>query len=145
MANRFWEKIEPGNFDKRVTFCKPGKCSDGYGKTTNGLKDVATLWAEFYPIRGRELYEVQKIQGTVTHKCKVRYNSMIADIDSTWYLKYKGRRYAVESAIDDGMAHRCIEIQCALYIDSDTMPDDPTALSTEDPGEILECEEIWEP
>ena len=138
MASGFWEKVEPGTLRKRVTFYKAGAVRDGYGKITNGMTEVVTVWADFYPVRGQEFYEVQKIQGKVTHKCYCRFHSMLKDIDSTWYLMYKGKFYSIESAVDAGYAGRYFEIYCSEHIDKDMMPVIepliPEAPATEEPS-----------
>lgn len=125
MADGFWKKVEPGTLNKRVTFLRQGEAIDDLGKVTNGIKEVITLWADFYPVRGQEFYEIQKTQGKVTHKCYCRYNSTIADIDSNWFIDYKGKRYSVESAFDAGYAKRYFEIYCTEHINKEDMPDEP--------------------
>ena len=122
MASGFWEKVEPGTLRKRVTFYKQGTVRDHFGKLTNGMHEVVTVWADFYPIRGQEFSEVQRIQGKVTHKCYCRYHSMLKDLDSTWYIGYKDKLYSIESAFDGGNAGRYFEIYCSEHIDKEDMP-----------------------
>ena len=125
MATGFWKKVEPGTLNKRVTFCRNTDTVDSYGKITNGTEEVITLWADFYPVRGQEFYEVQKIQGKVTHKCYCRYHSALSEINSNWYILYKGKKYTVESAVDGGLDKRYFEIYCTEHINDDEIPDAP--------------------
>lgn len=123
MAAGFWTKgIDPGSFRMRVTFCKQGEIEDEYGKVTNGLIDVVELSADFYPIRGQELLEVQKVQGEVTHKCYLRYHTALEDINSNWYIKYRGKQYSIESVIEAGNAKKYYEIYCKCHVNADEMP-----------------------
>ncbi len=125
MATGFWTRgIDPGSFRKSVTFYRQSDKTDDLGKVTNGLVKVATLRADFYPIRGKELLEVQKVQGEVTHKCYCRYNSKIKDIDSNWYLEYEGKKYSIESAVDGGCAKRYFEIYCTAHVNAEDMPEE---------------------
>lgn len=132
MATGFWKRLEPGSLKKRVTFCRQGETTDSLGKVTNGLDDVITLWADIYPVRGQEYYEIRKIQGKVTHKCYCRYHTAIADMDSTWYIKHKGKKYSVESVVDGGYDRKFFEIYCTEHIDEEEMPDEPA--EPDDPG-----------
>ena len=138
MASGFWERVEPGTLRKRVTFFKAGAVRDGYEKITNGMTEVVTVWADFYPVRGQEFYEVQKIQGKVTHKCYCRYHSMLKDLDSTWYIGYKDKLYSVESRMDGGFAGRYFEIYCSEHVDKDTMPVIVTPAPKPEPTEVVE-------
>ena len=121
---KFWEKVNPGTLRSRVTFCKQEETEDDLGKITNGLVEVVTVWADFYPVRGQEFYEVQKIQSRVTHKCYCRCHSKLSDMDSNWYLKFKGKLYSIESAVDAGMAGRYMEIYCSEHVNKEIMPED---------------------
>ena len=132
MAQGFWRHFEPGSLNKRVTFLRQAETEDALGKTTNGLEPVITLWADLYPVRGRESYETAKIQSNVTHKCYCRWHSALADINSDWYLEYKGKRYSIESAADAGLEHRYIEIYCAEHTGDADMPDARTDEGGED-------------
>lgn len=122
MASGFWEKVEPGTLRKRVTFLRQTEAEDEYGKITNELSEVVTVWADFYPVRGQEFYEVQKTQGRVTHKCYCRCHTLLADADSNWFLKYKDKIYSIESIVDAGLAGRYFEIYCSEHINKEDIP-----------------------
>ena len=122
MARGFWTRVEPGTLKKRVTFYRQADVEDSLGKLTNGIQKVITLWADFYPVRGSEFYEIQKIQGKVTHKCYCRFHSALKDIDSNWFIGYQGNIYHIESAIDAGYAGRYYEIYCTEYTNKEDMP-----------------------
>lgn len=101
-----------GKLNKRVTFLRLGEHEDEMGQTAQGLEDIKTVWASFYPLRGSEYYEAQKIQSKVSHKCYVRY---LAGIDSNCYIRYKDKDYAITSVIDVEMEHKMLEIYCYEY------------------------------
>ena len=141
MAYGFWKRFEPGTMDKRVTFCQQKDKEDAIGKVTNGLEEVITLWANFYPVRGQEFYEINKLHGKVTHKCYCRWHSKIADIDSTWYIKYRDKLYMIESAVDGGYDKRYFEIYCTEYIGKEEMPG--VELPDEDDLAAIEGGDTW--
>ena len=119
---QFWEKVDPGTLKKRVTFYRPVEEEDDYGNITNGVESVCEVWADIYPVRGQEFYEVQKIQGKVTHKCYCRYQKTLEDIDNTWFLLYKDTLFSIESAVNAGEAGRYFEIYCTKHTDKEEMP-----------------------
>ena len=139
MAGVYLKRVDPGAFNKRVTFCKQGDVMDELGKTTNGLEDVVTIWADFYPMRGSEFTEVMKTQGKVTYRCFCRYHSKLSEIDSTWFIKYRGKVFYIEGAVDVGLQKRYLEIYATEYIGKEDMPDAPL----EDEPVDLEEEETW--
>lgn len=111
-------RIDIGKLNKRITFCKLMDRKDELGQNKKQLENVATVWASFYPLRGMEFYEAKKIESKVTHKCYVRFRE---GIDSNCYIKYKGKVYAIESAIDVLEEHKMLEIMCAEYINKEVI------------------------
>ena len=141
MAGVYLKRLNPGAFNKRVTFCKQADAEDDIGKVTNGLVDVITLWADFYPTRGRETSELYKTQGVVTYRCLLRWHSALSEIDSTWYIKYHGKVFYIQSAIDIGLSKRYLEIYCTEYIGKEEMPG--VELIDEDDLSAIEGDEPW--
>ncbi len=101
--------INIGRLNRRVKLLKHCEIEDTMGQQTQALVTLKTVWGSFYPIRGNEMYEVQKLQGEVTHKCYIRY---IPGIDSNNYISIGGKDYAVKSAIDVDGEHKMLEIYC---------------------------------
>lgn len=112
------ETIRIGELNKRVTILKLGEHEDGMGQSTQALEKIKTVWASLYPIRGMELYEAQKVQSRVTHKCYIRY---IPGIDSNCYIQYKDTTYSVTSAIDTNLEHKFLEIYCVEHTNKEEM------------------------
>ena len=95
---------------------------DELGQHTNGLTEIATVWGSLYPVRGQEFYEVQKIQGRVTHKCYVRYRSALENLDSNAYLSCAGRVYSIESVTNLELENKFMEIYCTEHINKEEVP-----------------------
>ena len=72
--------INIGRLNKRVTFMKLTEEKDKMGQLKQVLTEVGTVWASFYPIRGAEFYEAQKVQSKITHKCYIRYRSYTLEL-----------------------------------------------------------------
>lgn len=111
--------INIGKLNKRITFLKLGEREDDMGQSAQALEEIKTVWASFYPIRGMEFYEVQKVQGKVTHKCYVRY---LKGVDSSCYIKYADKMYLITSAIDVDLEHKMLEIYCVEYTGKEEAP-----------------------
>ncbi len=107
-----------GKLNKRITFMKMSDVADALGQSTKGLAPIKTVWGSLYPVRGAELYEVQKVQSKVTHKCYVRY---IEGIDSNCFLEYQGQTYSIESVIDVDLSHKMLEIMCSTHTNKEVI------------------------
>ena len=116
------------------------------GQSTQKLSEVATVWADIYPVRGGEFYELKKTQSKVTHKCFIRYRDEYSGIDSNWYLKVGDKHFDIDSAIDVDFEHKMLEIRCYEHVNKEghnvevPEPDTPSE-DPETPGEADEPQE----
>jgi SPP1 family predicted phage head-tail adaptor len=136
--------LDIGALNKRITFLKlDPEAEDDLGQLTNGFTEIGTYWGSLYPVRGQEFYEVQKIQGRVTHKCYVRFYESISELDSNNFLRYGGKTYSIESVNDVDLAHKYLEIYCSEHINKEEIDDyvPPTPPTPPDP-EDDEDEEV---
>lgn len=113
--------INIGRLNKRITFMKLTEEKDKMGQLKQVLTEVGTVWASFYPIRGTEFYEAQKVQSKITHKCYIRYRN---DIDTNSYIRYDGKNFVIDSVIDVGYEHKMLEINCYEYTNKGSVPDE---------------------
>lgn len=113
--------MQIGKLNKRITFLRLADIEDEMGQSTKGFEEIKTVWASFYPIRGSEFYEVQKIQSRVSHKCYVRY---LEGIDSNCYILHQGKEYAINSVVDVDLEHKMLEIYCYEYTNKEKIADE---------------------
>lgn len=138
--------LDIGQLNKRITFLAlSDEVEDDLGQLTNGLTEIGTYWGSLYPVRGQEFYEVQKIQGRITHKCYVRYYESLSELDSNNFLRYGGKTYSIESVNDVDLAHKYLEIYCSEHINKeeidDYVPPTPTPNTPdEESEEVIEDE-----
>lgn len=104
--------LDIGKLNKRITFMRLKDQTDEFGQSKHVLSDIKTVWASFYPVRGTEFYELQKVQSRVTHKCYIRY---APEIDSNCLVRYAGQVYEITSMIDIDAEHKLLELYCQLY------------------------------
>lgn len=116
--------IDIGQLNKRITFLElDSEATDDLGQLTNGFTEIGTFWGSLYPVRGQEFYEIQKIQGRVTHKCYVRYRDSLSDLSSNNYLRYGDKTYSIEGVMDIDLAHKFLEILCSEHINKEEIAD----------------------
>lgn len=113
--------MQIGKLNKRITFLRLADVTDEMGQFAKGFEEIKTVWASFYPIRGSEYYEAQKVQSRVSHKCYVRY---LEGIDSNCYIRYQEKEYAINSVIDVDMEHKILEIYCYEYTNKEMIADE---------------------
>lgn len=119
----FNRTIDIGKLRKRITFLVlDSDIEDELGQSTVGLAELKTVWGDIYPVRGKEMYEIQKIQSTVTHKCYVRYREEFENLDSNNFLQYKDDVFSIESVIDINSEHKLMEIYCSKHINKEEIP-----------------------
>lgn len=119
----FNRTIDIGKLRKRITFLVfSDDATDEIGQSTAGLVELKTVWGDIYPVRGKEIYEIQKVQSSITHKCYVRYRKEFEELDSTNFLKYKGDIFSIESVIDINSEHKLMEIYCSKHINKEDIP-----------------------
>ena len=111
--------IDIGKLNKRISSLTPVERKDENGVITQVLEIKKTVWSTFYPIRGKEFYELAKIQSKTTHKCYVRYLDWV---DSGNYIWYKKDIYYIDSVVDVEGKRKLLEINCYKRRGSEEMP-----------------------
>lgn len=116
----FNRTIDIGKLRKRIAFLYlDTDAEDELGQSTVGLTELKTVWGDIYPVRGKEMYEIQKVQSTVTHKCYVRYREEFENLNSNNFLRYKDDVFSIESVIDINSEHKLMEIYCSKHINKE--------------------------
>ena len=84
--------LNPGSFDRRITLqtLAVGK-SDLHERTTSA-QDVATVWARWEDLRGRELFAQGQEQLVYEARCVIRWRS---DVQADWRVVYRGVVYDI--------------------------------------------------
>jgi len=108
--------VEAGKLNRRIDLMALSDTVDSMGQKTNELKKIATVWAEFYPIRSGEKTELNKTQGVTTYQCYIRYR---ADVNTTCYILYKGEQYDIVSLIDVNNDGKLLDIKAQKHIDKE--------------------------
>lgn len=103
--------IAAGRLDQRVTLQRPDNTVDALGQRTEGWTDVATVWANVEPLRGRELFEAGQMQSEINLRVTIRYRS---DVTADMRVVWRGVPHAiVAEPIDVSAAKVRLELMCA--------------------------------
>lgn len=83
-----------GDFRHLVTLQKPDPTSvrDAVGERVTQWIDVADVYANVEPLSSRERFIAAQNQASISHTVTIFYGSAIADITSSWRVKF-GNRY----------------------------------------------------
>lgn len=105
--------IDPGKMRHRITFQRFTGKQDEFGDPIqaddSNWEDVVTVWAAIDPLKGREFYAAQQSQSEITHNVYCRYR---AGLNSAMRIKYRTRKFSIESIIDHEERHQSLLIKC---------------------------------
>jgi SPP1 family predicted phage head-tail adaptor len=87
---------------------------DTYGEEDVTWTDVAAVWAEILPIRGREYLEMDQAQADVTHRVYLRWRT---GIEPTMRLYFGSRVLQIESVIRPEERRVGLELICKELVD----------------------------
>lgn len=99
--------IAAGSLNQRVTLQQKNVTRNAIGEEVVTWPDVATVWAEAWPLRGREFFLAQQTQYAADVRFRLRYR---ADVQATWRVVWNGEPYDIVSLIDVGARRVTTEI-----------------------------------
>lgn len=96
--------MQAGKLRHRVTLQEPVKVQNpATGAVINTWRDVATIWAEVYPLSAREFIAAQTSQGEITTRITIRYRE---DVTRKHRILYRGGIYNIEGVLPDPRSGR---------------------------------------
>lgn len=106
--------LNAGELDQRITVQTPASTVDALGQRTETWTDVATLWAQAQPLRGREFFAAGQVQSEAAVRFRIRYRT---GIDGTMRVLWRGVPHAIvaEPMDVDGGKHT-LELMCSAGI-----------------------------
>lgn len=99
----------------QITIQQPTRTSDGMGGFTQVWNTFATVRAAVEPLRGKEQFEHQQIQSSITHRIRIRYRS---GITPKMRIQFEGTRYFhIHSVINIEERDREMQLMCEEVAD----------------------------
>lgn len=100
-----------GKLKHKITIEKKTKVSDGAGGwTETWMPFVSNVSASIDPISGKEFFEAQQTQSSVSHKIRIRYKPGVLP---SMRVNFKGRIFAIESVINWEERNRDMMLMCS--------------------------------
>jgi len=96
-----------GERDKYITLQLSTKTRDAYGREQETWVDVAQIWAQIQPLRGREFFDAQKTNVELTHRITISYR---ANVTPNMRAKFGRRLYYFQAPLNIDAANREIQI-----------------------------------
>ena len=89
----------PGNLDRRITIRELVDGQDAAGQPIQVCQTVATVWAQFEPLRGRERFVAQQVQAELDARFRIRYRT---DIHPGMHIAFGDEEYDIEAVMEIG-------------------------------------------
>jgi SPP1 family predicted phage head-tail adaptor len=106
-------KINPGEFDCRITFQKRVDSENASGETVQVLVNYITVWASIEPliIKAKEYYEAaQSIRPEMLYQIITWYSPSFS-IDATMLIKFGDRAFQIIGVANIGERNRFLNIR----------------------------------
>jgi len=98
-----------GQLNKRVVLQYANTVSDSMGGTIQTWNDSITTWAAIWPVSGREQVNNMAVQGTISHRIRVRYYEGVA---TWWRAKFGTRIFNIISVVNPEEKNEFLDLVC---------------------------------
>ena len=101
--------LNAGQLDQRITLQSKVAGVDSLGQDSTTWADVATVWAQAQPIRGREFFAAGQTQSEVSVRFRIRYRS---DVTEQMRVLWRSVAHDIEAVIQTNGDKTGIELMC---------------------------------
>lgn len=98
-----------GQMRSRVTFRRESNTADGAGGNARTWTDVATVWGQLSPERGREKLQAGRLEEQQGAVLKVRSSSTMRSITTEHQCVIDSEQYQIRSSSNPDQRNRFIE------------------------------------
>ena len=108
--------MQAGKLDKQVVLSQlvtGSPAVDEFGQPNQSWEPVDTVWASLEPLSGREFWAQQQVQSEITVRLRIRYRD---DVLPGMKATYSGKSYMIQYIIDQGEAHRELQLMCSVGV-----------------------------
>lgn len=100
--------------DQRITLQQPAATVDALGQRTETWADLATVWAQAQPLRGREFFAAGQINSEAAVRFRIRWRS---DVTGAMRVLWRTVPHAiVAEPVDVDGARHTLELMCSAGI-----------------------------
>lgn len=101
--------VPSGLLRERITLQQRVAGVDALGQALANWADVATVWAQALPIRGREWFAAGQTQAEVSVRFVLRYRT---GVDASMRVLWRNQAHDIVSVIDVGGMRADLELMC---------------------------------
>lgn len=102
--------MNPGLLNKRISISGKSKTKSSYGGYVEDWVEIAMVWANIKPLRGRELFQAKQVQAEIETKITIRYRT---GIKSDMRVTYGDRTFQIVAPpINVDEKNQYLEILC---------------------------------
>lgn len=107
--------LEIGRLNRRVTIMQRTERADEMGQIVNtDFDDLKTVWATIAPLRGRELWEAQKVNPVMYYRITIRY---LEGLSPDMRVRMPdGKIMDITAIVDKEYRHEYQEIMCTEHV-----------------------------
>ncbi len=106
--------MQSGKLRHQVTIKRPVETQNTYGEPEVRWQDVATVWAQVEPLRGREYFAAKQMVSEVEARITIRYRS---DVTAKMKVSKGTDDYLIETIINVMERNRELQLMCVRFIE----------------------------
>jgi SPP1 family predicted phage head-tail adaptor len=101
--------MQAGKLSERVTLQSKQVARNGIGEEVVTWADIATVWAQVEPLRGREFFAASQMQTSVDVRMRIRYGVNVGPEDRALW---RGQPHDIVSVIEPNAERTMLELMC---------------------------------
>jgi len=99
--------------DQRIRLQQRVAGVDSLGQPSTTWQDVATLWAQAQPLRGREFWAAGQMQSEASVRFRVRWRS---GVTTAMRVLWRDQAHDIVAVVDVGGGHHTLELLAAAGV-----------------------------
>lgn len=108
--------MQAGPLDRRITIERATATFDEFNAPVEKWSVLATVWASKTDIKDGERFRADAVSSQITTRFRIRFSSMVADVNPKDRVIYSGRVYDIVAVKEIG-AREGIEITASARLD----------------------------
>ena len=106
--------MRAGSLRHKITIQKCTIAKNSYGEAVKTWTSGLNTWGAIWPLRGNESFSASQMQAGVTHKVRMRYNTLENStvINPECRIKYGSRYLSIESVLNPDERSIMLDMMC---------------------------------
>jgi SPP1 family predicted phage head-tail adaptor len=78
--------------------------------------DLATVWADVRPLRGKSLFEAQQAMSKVNTVIEIRYSTTVASVTAAMRVSFNSQLFDIEAVVSPEYTNERLLLQCSTGV-----------------------------